>query len=178
MSIGEKIREIRKRQKLTLKTVSEETGLSIAFLSQLETNKCNATMASLRNIADALNVHPSLLFEYEEVEGHTTEQHQSFQYFNLANHEHAVFTPLKVVIAPGQERADTVSHSGHEFVYCLKGTLTLLVGEVQYQIGEGQSLMYIASQPHYWFNYTDQPVEFLVVNETENIKHNELSKEE
>lgn len=165
MTLGERIRAIRKEKNLTLKTIAEETELSIAFLSQLETNKCSATMASLRSIADALNVHPSLLFEYETLEERAASiVENGFEYTNLSHEVKANFTPQKVLIEPHNSMDETVTHPGHEFVYCLKGSLTLVVGEQQYQITTGQSYMYDAMQPHYWYNHTEEEVEFLVVN--------------
>ena len=40
MTVGEKLRKLRKKKKMTLKTLSENTGVSISFLSQVERNKC------------------------------------------------------------------------------------------------------------------------------------------
>ncbi|TDM11960.1 helix-turn-helix domain-containing protein [Macrococcus lamae] len=166
MTLGERIRLLRKERKLTLKYVSNETNLSIAFLSQLETNKCNATMATLRKIADVLNIHPSLFFEYDEPQNELTSSTADFDYLNLSNNVDAIFTPLKVIIKPGSNINETVTHSGHEFVYCLSGILTLIVSDQQYQLSPGQSYLYDAELPHYWFNHTNELVEFLVVNET------------
>lgn len=165
MTLGKRIRAIRKEKKLTLKYVSEKTQLSIAFLSQLETNKCNATMATLRKIADVLNVHPSLFFEYNDLEDPSSSA-GNFGYVNLANEADAHFTPIKVTIHPNHSVIETVTHPGHEFVYCLIGTLTLIVGDQQFHLSSGQSYMYDAEQPHYWYNHTDEQVEFLVVNES------------
>ncbi|WP_414053287.1 helix-turn-helix domain-containing protein [Macrococcus equi] len=167
MTIGEKIREIRKKQNKTLKYISEETGVSIAFLSQLETNKCSATMASLRKIADALEVHPSYFFHSTTIENITdpTELTKSFTYQNLSNGIPGAFTPIRVILKPGASQNDSSQHAGVEFIYCLRGTLTLTVGTERLELQPGASYMFEAHEPHYWYNFTDDEVEFLVVNE-------------
>ena len=63
MTIGEQLRKLRKEHNMTLKTLSDKTNVSISFLSQVERNKCNVTLESLRKISDALNVNPSIFFQ-------------------------------------------------------------------------------------------------------------------
>ncbi|UTH00193.1 helix-turn-helix domain-containing protein [Macrococcoides canis] len=164
MTIGERIRKIRKEKKLTLKEISEQTDLSIPFLSQLETNKCNATMVSLRKIADALQVHPGKLFETNSKPSMRHRAHYDYQ--DLSMGKAAAFTPLKITIDPHIESIDTVSHFGHEFIYILKGSLTLYYNNEYIELNTGQSYMYDASLPHNWLNRTDEPAEFIMVNES------------
>lgn len=52
--VGEKISCLRKEQGLTLKEMSEYTGFSIGFLSNLETGKTSPTLESLRLITNVL----------------------------------------------------------------------------------------------------------------------------
>jgi transcriptional regulator with XRE-family HTH domain len=51
-SIGEKMKSLRKERKLTLKSLAEQTGVSISFLSQVERGKSSVTLESLKKIAD------------------------------------------------------------------------------------------------------------------------------
>lgn len=172
MTIGENIREIRKQKQLTLKYVAEKTNLSIPFLSQLETNKSDATMATIRLIADALGIHPSQFFyEQTSVAEVGYKSNTNFHYEQLTNIEESSFIPSRVKLEPGNVKVDSVRHEGFEFVYCLKGTLTLTVENQSFEISVGQSHMYDATKDHYWYNYTDSEVEFLVVNERGGEKH-------
>ncbi|MDE0583516.1 helix-turn-helix domain-containing protein, partial [Planococcus sp. A6] len=59
-SIGTTLKKLRKERKLTLKQLAQETGVSISFLSQVERGKSSVTLESLRKIADALHVDPSV----------------------------------------------------------------------------------------------------------------------
>ena len=48
--IGSKIKKYRKEKKYTLKNLSEQTGLSIGFLSQLERGITTIAIDSLANV--------------------------------------------------------------------------------------------------------------------------------
>ena len=52
--IGERVREERKRQTLTLSQLAQRTGLSVGFLSQIELGKNSASVETLYRIARAL----------------------------------------------------------------------------------------------------------------------------
>lgn len=57
--IGQRIRDSRKELSLTLAQLSERTGLSVGFLSQIELGKNSASVETLYRIACALGKHPS-----------------------------------------------------------------------------------------------------------------------
>jgi DNA-binding NtrC family response regulator len=61
--IGEKIREGRKKQALTLTQLAQRTGLSVGFLSQIELGKNSASVDTLYRIARALGLHPGDFFQ-------------------------------------------------------------------------------------------------------------------
>src|SRR5213596_4329429 len=69
IDVGERLREIRSRRRLTLREVAERAGLSESFLSQVERGRSSASIASLRRIADALGVSIADLFEPEGLPG-------------------------------------------------------------------------------------------------------------
>lgn len=60
--IGERIREARKQKSLTLAQLSERTGLSVGFLSQIELGKNSASVETLYRIACALGMTPGDFF--------------------------------------------------------------------------------------------------------------------
>ena len=63
--IGLRIKNLRNEKKYTLKYVSENTGLSIGFLSQLERGMTSIAIDSLDKIAKLLNVELSSFFNME-----------------------------------------------------------------------------------------------------------------
>lgn len=63
IDIGTKIKKYRKDKKYTLKMLSEQTGLSIGFLSQLERGMTTIAIDSLANVARVLGVELADFFE-------------------------------------------------------------------------------------------------------------------
>lgn len=162
MTIGEQLRKIRKEHKMTLKTLSEKTNVSISFLSQVERNKCNVTLESLRKISDALNVSPSLFFSNNIDDFRKT---YPFFYEDLSNNiSDASFHPILVTLKPKENAGKEFSHSGHEFIYVLSGVLTVsLLGET-FELNESDSIMLESSKSHYWWNEGEGEVRFLLVS--------------
>jgi transcriptional regulator with XRE-family HTH domain len=63
MSIGEKVRKIRKEKGLSIMDLKEKTGLSKSTISDLENDKSSPTIDTLQKIADALDVDVRDFFE-------------------------------------------------------------------------------------------------------------------
>src|SRR5881397_1135862 len=63
VDVGERLRELRRIRRCTLRTIADRSGLSESFLSQVERGRSSASIASLRKIADALGLAMADLFE-------------------------------------------------------------------------------------------------------------------
>lgn len=176
-SIGSKIKELRASKNITLKELSKKTGLSIAFLSQLERGLTSAAVMSLKNIAEALDVDISFFFQppkenskriirgYEQDIFHV--ENSKSIYHNLANDvEGKALTPLLVTIYPEQEQERTIpySHEGEEFIYVLEGVLTLYLEDQKYDLFPGDSVHIDSSVPHNCANFTNKLVKLVTVN--------------
>src|SRR5213595_4095506 len=69
IDVGERLRAIRRSRRCTLRTVSDRSGLSESFLSQVERGQSSASIESLRRVAEALGVSMADLFEPDGVPG-------------------------------------------------------------------------------------------------------------
>lgn len=56
LDIGARVKELRKKQNITLSTLAEQTGLSVGFLSKLEHDQTSPTIANLHKICEALHL--------------------------------------------------------------------------------------------------------------------------
>ena len=63
VDVGERLRDIRRLRRATLKTIADRAGVSESFLSQVERGRASASIASLQRIAGALGVSVADLFE-------------------------------------------------------------------------------------------------------------------
>ncbi|NLK02497.1 MAG: cupin domain-containing protein [Clostridiaceae bacterium] len=176
--IGSNIRKIRLEKGMTLKELGEKAELSISYLSMLERGLCSLSLATLQNIAEALDVNKSeltipapdpengLVRSYQrpsiKLEGSTL----IYNYLVDDKYTPRKFNPIKVTILPSHSIIPTVpyKHGGEEFIYVLEGTLTLILDKQSYSLSEGDSTHYNSSIPHEWLNYTDRLVVVLAIN--------------
>lgn len=61
MTIGDRIRNKRKENSLTLKRLSEKCGISVSFLSDIEKNRRRPSLDRLKDIAEGLDTTVSFL---------------------------------------------------------------------------------------------------------------------
>lgn len=62
--VGALVRHHRKLQNISLAELSEKSGVHIARLSGIENGKDNPTIATMKHIADALNVPLNFFFDF------------------------------------------------------------------------------------------------------------------
>ena len=76
MKLGEHLRFIRRKRKLTLKDLSQRADLSVPYLSDLERGVVNPSIESLQKVAKAYNMKVQDLFTgVEDMEAST---HQTY----------------------------------------------------------------------------------------------------
>jgi transcriptional regulator with XRE-family HTH domain len=170
--IGKKILALRKKMGLTLQQVSENSGLSIAFLSQVERELSSPSVASLASIAKALDVNPSFFFPPPRGNGMLVQGYarQPFRmddadvvYARLGgDFEGRMLEPLHATYPPGYESEEVV-HEGEEFYYVLSGQLTVRVEEEEFTLSPEDTLHFPSRVPHRLINRGDMPVQVVAV---------------
>ena len=178
-SIGARIKELRNEKKMTLKQLSELSGLSAGFLSQLERGISTIAIDSLATLAKILGVSLSSFFDAKEDMPsdpvvHSFDQNfsqvnpQIIQYI-LTHHPSAshilprIFTLLPMANAE-LDRLEAYRHEGEEFIYVLEGVVTVMLDQNQYTLYPGDSIMVDSTIPHNWINYTNQIAKILTIN--------------
>jgi len=56
MTVGQRIREIRREREMTLKDVAEATGLSLTYLSDVERGRTTPSLKTLARVAEGLAI--------------------------------------------------------------------------------------------------------------------------
>ena len=158
--LGPRIRTLRERRGLPLRTVAEAAGVSESFLSQVERGVASPSVASLRGIAEALDESIASFFaEGDEIGGQLVRVADRRRLVHPRRHwEDVLLTPrtsrrLQVILStvePGQGSGDEpYSHdSDEECVVVLEGTLEFWVGDRHYVMEEGDSLLFESRLPH------------------------------
>lgn len=168
---GARIRSLRKLKGLTLMQLSQRTGLSHGYLSQIERGISQPSVASLVEIAQALGVTMQWLFsDPKEASGDTRQEpHERLvrkgQRVEIEYQDGIVdqlLTPrsnnnLEVIysVCPPGTRSESYSHKGHEALLVLTGRLALDVAGETYLLEEGDCISFSSSEPHAHHNIGD-----------------------
>ncbi len=178
-NLGNKIKVQRKKKLYTLKDLSDKTGLSTGFLSQLERGLTTVALDSLGRIAEALDVDISFFIPPKSTSPATiTRSYERrllqvldnrFIHYSMENgSEDTVLLPRVIEILPaieqGREEVEIYQHEGEEFIYVLEGVLTLKLGSETSQLFPGDSAHYKSTTPHNWENKTNRNVKLLAVH--------------
>ncbi|MBI2880316.1 MAG: helix-turn-helix transcriptional regulator [Candidatus Tectomicrobia bacterium] len=158
-TVGKKIREHRNQKGLTLKEVSQRTGLAISFISQVERGNGNPTLSSLRAIAQALGVTVGYFFHSPEEEPPPSVVHEAerkvliprpgvaYQLLTSRLAGRAQF--MHVIFEPGSTTGEApIHHEGEEYILVLKGRMALQLGRERYDLKKGDSFSYPSTVPH------------------------------
>lgn len=177
MNVGHKIKELRNSKNITLKKLSEESGLSVGFLSQLERGLTSIAVDSLENLAGILGVNLSYFFNFNNkpermvIKSYerpvlSMEDGGLISYGLCENLEHRAFLPKLVEIFPHktEEQVALYKHSGEEFIFVLEGILTLYIDNNMYDLYPGDSIYLDSTRVHNWCNNTNKVVKLLTVN--------------
>jgi transcriptional regulator with XRE-family HTH domain len=173
VAVGPCIKELRTKRGLSLRALAELSGLSINAISMIERGANSPTVSSLHSLATALAVPITAFFEQQgrgqvvhrkpdqrpvsEAAGVTMENLAS----GLPNQQ---LEPFLMTLGPGVSSTKTpITHSGEEFVFVLKGALTCEIGEQEYGLEEGDSLLFLASQEHTYQNRTSKAARILIM---------------
>lgn len=176
-TIGQKIRELRLQNKLTLKELGQITGLSVGYLSQLERGLTDIATDLLGVVAQALGVDRSHFFReirpstrrimrsYEK-EIFQVDSSRSIHYYLTHQVGNKELLPRFIELLPmsSEEEILPYSHEGEEFIHVLEGVLTLLTENERQDLYPGDSAHYSSLIPHNWANYTSRMVRILVVS--------------
>ncbi|MFO7661016.1 MAG: cupin domain-containing protein [Chloroflexota bacterium] len=173
VNVGQRIRALREVEGLSLRALAERCGLSINAISQIERGENSPTVSSLHLLATALGVSIADLFK--------DEQQQNVLYvrpadrlrseargvrmeslgIGLANQQ---IEPFVVIVDPGVDNSDQpINHSGEELVYCVTGEIDYSIADQVYAMRPGDSLIFDATQPHFFHNRSAATTQLLMV---------------
>lgn len=163
IDIGQKLRDLRAERGLTLRSLSEMSGLNVNTLSMIENARTSPSVSTLQQLAFALDAPITTFFEIDQPKKnivHYKANQRPRIKFSLGVLEELGSglakkgaEPFLVQLEPGAESGPTpVVHTGLEFVYCLEGELAYTIESQIYRLAAGDSLLFEAHLPHRWQN--------------------------
>jgi transcriptional regulator with XRE-family HTH domain len=163
VDVGSRLRQLREEQHISMRGLAKKSGLSANALSMIERGKTSPSVSTLYKLSDALGV-PITEFFNQQLERQKIvflkadeRTHISFVRGNLEGLGGELFvgkvSPFLVTLENGASSGPTqMSHTGHEFVFCLQGKLEYRVEDNVYMLEAGDSLLFAAQLKHSWRN--------------------------
>ena len=166
MEVGEKIRSLRHKQKISIEQLSAMSGLSKGLISQIERDITGPSVASLWKISKALNVTMNYFFdEYDDFNQIVRKDERKKLIMRKSSRVYELLSPdlkkqiemLMIEIKPNENiSAELISHDGEECGVVIKGTLRIISGENIYDLQEGDSIYLDSTIPHQYLNMGEE----------------------
>jgi DNA-binding transcriptional MerR regulator/quercetin dioxygenase-like cupin family protein len=160
--LGRKLRFYRHKQKLTLKQVSRQSGLSVSFVSAVERGATGISLASLLKLSLSYNIHLSDLYGESSSNNQKLVRTTDRQIFeqDLAGvrieqltHGPSLMEAQRFILEPGASSDGSYSHGGEEIIYVLEGSVDFYLDEIEHHhLDAGDCLHFSSLQLHRWEN--------------------------
>ena len=172
--LGEKLRQMRKQQGLTLRQVAKRAECSASYLSMVENGKLDPSISRLKKIAEGLGCTIREIFQEARAEKiiirRRERQKVRFPASKLTIEILVPQLPSKLmdarlaVVAPGGGSEGDYHHPGEEFGLVMKGMLELIVNGVKYTLHQGDSFYFPSPLSHSFHNPGQEDTQILWVN--------------
>jgi transcriptional regulator with XRE-family HTH domain len=182
LKIGNKVRELRQKNRYTLQDLAAKTGLSKPFLSQIENHHVVPPVATLLKLARALSVNMGYFFQDEQSSEKisVTRQNERVRIERRPHHQKGevnyIYEALEtkksnkhmepfLVEFRDQDTGEMVfvSHEGEEFVYLLDGKLEFRTIDRVEILEPGDSIYFESDLSHSFRCLSEQPARAMVV---------------
>jgi transcriptional regulator with XRE-family HTH domain len=174
-TMGAQIREAREAHGLTLKDVAEAVGVTPSLLSQVENDKAQPSLNTLRRVAVRLSLSSDALLGLGEaaapIGGRPIQRAADNPAFaldggarweRLSGSIDRVLEIVRITYPPRSTSAaagERTRFHGFEFGVLLSGALTLHLGFESLPMRAGDSVHFDTSEPHAYENSADEPAE-------------------
>jgi transcriptional regulator with XRE-family HTH domain len=167
--LGRRIRVLRTERGLTLTGLAARVGITRSFLSSVERGVAYPSLVVLRTIAAALEVPVFLLFTGPEANGMVVRKDARkvirppgapVSYELVSPDLRRKIEMIIVRLKPGLD-SEAMAHAGEECALVLRGRVVITVGDVDYELNEGDSIYYDSGLPHKARAAGDEPAEIV-----------------
>ncbi|UII29580.1 XRE family transcriptional regulator [Fulvivirga ulvae] len=162
-SIGRKIKEERLKANLTIRDISERSGLSKGLISKIENSRSIPSMPVFFSILKSMSIAPVKFFEgidCADDDGHILikpanhepllkEERPGFHYrYIMSRQLHDINIEVVLLELEPGVKGKATSTDGFELKYLLKGRVAYRLAEKTIILEEGDTLYFDASKPH------------------------------
>jgi DNA-binding transcriptional MerR regulator len=158
-AIGAHLRKLREKRKLSLAQVAQTVEISVGFLSALERSQMSGSVGTLRKLA---RFYKTNILDFFDANGSSSRQVQPAQRkvleagpgvrMELLAWGNTMMEPHLFRIAPQAGSGDSYTHEGEEFLYILRGQLSIALEKEEFRLKAGDSFYFESARPHHWKN--------------------------
>lgn len=169
-TVGSRVAAIRASKKVTIDELSSRTGLSAAFLTELERDETHPPVAVLLRVARALGVRLGTFID-DRVSAdpyvvRATDRHEPltssrgkdtptslrFHALGLGKSDRHMEPFFVDVLEESVNDETESSHEGEEFVVVVSGVVELRYGPAVHRLGPGDSIYFNSIVPHRFYS--------------------------
>lgn len=190
LSIGKKIHLYRMHANLNIEKLAKLSGISPSYISKVECDKSVPSINVLDRISTAMKADASKLLAYPPFSpsvimpapGKPPKKQKVVPIVVRKNErkkirppktnvDYELLTPdlqrdieFVMVVHPPKEKTEPFSHVGEESMLCLSGSICVVIGEEKFILGEGDTLSFDCSMPHYIINDSEENVTLIIAS--------------
>lgn len=174
VDVASRLRELREGRGISMRQLAAQSGLSANALSMIERGKTSPSVSTLYKLADGLGVSITAFFggesEKRQIVFLKSDQRTRMSFtrgvFEALGGENFVgrVEPFMLTMESGASCGPyDIVHSGHEFVFCLRGQLDYFVEKEKFRLEAGDSLLFASNLRHRWRNSSGNVTTALVI---------------
>lgn len=163
VDVGLRLKELREARNISMRTLATKSGLSANALSMIERGKTSPSVSTLYKLSDAMGVSITAFFgpesDKKQVVFLKSDERTRMSFtrgvFEALGGEQFVgrVEPFMLTMESGATSGPhSISHIGHEFIFCLRGELDYQVEKEVFHLVAGDSLLFASQLRHKWRN--------------------------
>jgi len=163
VDVGQRLRDLREERQISMRTLARLSGLSANALSMIERGLSSPSVSTLNKLSAALRVPITAFFRHEperqDIVYRKASERPRVPFMRglweglggelFAGHVEAFMLTLE---NGGSSGPFGMEHTGHEFVFCMRGTIIYEVDGQQFTLSTGDNLLFAANLKHRWHN--------------------------
>jgi len=165
VNVGERVKMVREDRGLNIEDIAQRTGMDEKLIRQIEEGQTAPPLGDVIKLSKALDMKMGYFISGEENQAYTivrkndrqiisrydskkTKQY-GYEYISLAPHKRdRNMEPFLVTLSPSLTEEERSSHDGQEFIYILKGSVEIRLGEEIHYLDPGDTIYYDSTVPH------------------------------
>ncbi|TFH34171.1 MAG: helix-turn-helix domain-containing protein [Anaerolineales bacterium] len=163
VDVGVRLRQLRTERGYSIRELARQSGLSANALSLIERGRTSPSVSTLYKISQALDVPITAFFQtpgekltmvFRKAAGRTRVPFTRGLWEGLGGEQFLGHVePFALTLESGANSGpNSIVHTGHEFVVCLRGQLEYQVENELFQLEAGDTLLFAANLNHRWRN--------------------------